>query len=317
MVPCWLIVPPFLIRLLHIPDFPHKEAAIEVLAAFMLGYAWWTATPAAADALPPDRQAPAQAAALATTLAELYGVVRVGLPRYLQLLAAMPRPVPTSLIELLTLLEKDVHTIAPQVWQYFEEQADPEVLWQLQELVAGKPEYYEWFDRVMRTHPDPGLRRLGAVCLAHLLETQTNAQAIAVLTEKVLEPQLNWPRITALRLIPAEDGVPTLLWMLRQVPTARDAHELVGVILMAIFPEVGKSPPQLVSTNGAGNDRSYISPVPGTKIPVPRRKSDLSAFQKHTLNAIAESAKAWRVSTDLWRLYGLPTTREQLHTLLK
>src|SRR5690242_691131 len=45
VMPCWLVIPPFLIRLLQEPAVVHKAAILEVLAAFMAGREWYLARP--------------------------------------------------------------------------------------------------------------------------------------------------------------------------------------------------------------------------------------------------------------------------------
>ncbi|HET7076461.1 MAG TPA: hypothetical protein VFM49_03345 [Chloroflexia bacterium] len=318
VMPCWLVIAPFLIRLLQEPAVVHKAAILEILAAFMAGREWYLAHSASSEESLEEIDETDEAGEAEdprTILAELYTIVRAGLPTYLQLLANMPRPVPPILLELLGLLPADADTVAPALWQYYRQQRDPEVLRQLQELVEGQPEYYPGFEDVLMHDPDPEARLTAAICLAYLQKDQTHTRAVDLLTTQAAPATINWRLLHALSMIPIERGVPRLLWHLSQMKDADNAHSVVKEILAAIFPDEIK-PPFTGHGDPLNGETYYVSPSGRPKPAPPRQRATLSEWQERALRALVESDQAWTMRTDLWRLYGLPNTREQLRAFL-
>ncbi len=269
---------------------------------------------------------------LATFWADMaHDAVRDGIPVYLALLGDDHPKIRMGAAYVLSYLKERAADIAPHIRALSDPEKDTYVkaslIRSLGVLVESDPEYRQLFEDVVSSRDRELLRLVASLALTRVAREHTSPEAIALLTETCQRPELisdeystlPWlgdvvaDACDALRNLGPSLAIPALIEALEKTMDEYDALEMTKTLLSLSFPVQQAG---MVFGVWRAGDGLAERALRGKKLNGNTSFHELTEQQRLVLNAIVNSEILWQIGTDLFEMYGLPSSRQRLQDLL-
>jgi hypothetical protein len=318
---------PFLREIAQAPDTTQRAGVIELLASIATGSSYLDVHERLSF-FDEKRDTPEHAAEKAQELAwvsQAHEAVGEGIDLYLSFLADSSADVRQTAAHALAAFPEHAERIVPPLLNAAQCEADSEtggvLLLALGALLDGKPQTADPVEDLFGELSDERQCLACAATLAAILRNSMPEEVVETLILAFAQPEprpyseVSYRPIAQLSLLGRGPGVPALSRALALTSDDDDAHQIAHALLTLAFGERRiQAEGSVWSCESDGKIKIEYWGLKGEVDPVSARS--LEDIQGAALQALTASDPVWRVETNLFALFGLPSQRNAVATLI-